>query len=735
MAKDSRAVTQGWSVRDTMQAIESLFAKLKSECEAYLPSEEVAQIYEAYLVSYEAHKLQKRKSGDPYIIHPVAVTRILAGLHMDKLTLMAALLHDVLEDTPTTKDQLASQFGEEVAELVDGVSKLTQMKFENHVQAQAENFRKMALAMVRDIRVIIIKIADRLHNMRTLSALRPDKQKRIATETLEIYAPIANRLGMHAFRVEYESLSFAALYPMRYRILKQAMVKLQQDRSSMVDTIAHALTDSLQARDIPKFEIAHCERHLYGVYQSMLHRRLSFHEVMDMYRFMITVPDIDVCYRTLGVVHNLFKPVPERFKDYIAIPKANGYQALHTTLFGPHGIPLEVQILTDGMYKMAEMGIASHWLYQSLSEHQEAAADPQKRAKAWLQNLSDIQTHTGSSIEFIENVKTDLFPQEVYVFTPMGTIVELPRGATPVDFAYAIHSDIGNTCVAAKIDRRLCPLNTHLMNGQSVEIITSPNACPNPTWLNFVLTAKARSNIRHFLKQQKRVESINLGRQLLEQAMQSMRRVGLKELEDEHITAALAVTGHEQLDDLLEGIGLGKQVPQVVASHLLSELPIKEKAYPKKSRAKPAKPLLITGSEGMLIQFSSCCKPIPGDLIIGILDHGKGFMIHHQNCAAIEKTCEDAEHCIPVRWEENINGHFSVDLEIEVINQRGALAHITTAIASALADIIDISAAETDAHYHTLFVTLSVRDRIHLARVMRRLRRLKLVHRLTRRHI
>lgn len=716
-----------------MYAQESLFAKLKSECLAYLSEQDVNAVYQAFLCAFEAHKPQKRKSGDPYIIHPVAVARILASLHMDKPTLMAALLHDVLEDTPVTESELTEQFGEEVTALVDGVSKLTQMKFADRAQAQAENFRKMALAMVQDIRVIIIKLADRLHNMRTISVLKTEKRKRIATETLEIYAPIANRLGMHDFRVEYEELSFSALFPMRYRILRGALTKLQQERATMVDTIAHALTDCLQSHTIEKFELVHTDPHLYGVYQNMLHKRLSFHEVMDKYRFWLIMPDVDTCYRTLGAVHHLFKPVPERFKDYIAIPKANGYQALHTTLFGPHGIPLEIHILTDQMHKMATNGIAAHWLYTSFT-HLQDAADPKVRAKAWLQNLSEIQTHTGSSLEFIESVKTDLFPQEVYVFTPMGNIVELARGATPVDFAYAIHSDIGNTCVAAKIDRRLAPLNTRLMNGQSVEIITAPGARPNPTWLNFVATGKARSNIRHFLKQQKRVESVNLGRQLLAQALQVLGRITIEDISEDDWAPILAVTQHKQVDDLLESIGLGTQVPQVVAQRIISTL---EEPAPKKSKSRTRKkpPLMITGSEGMLVEFAECCRPIPGDLIIGVLNNGRGFVIHHQNCANMIKACDDPEHYIPVRWEENISGQFRVDLKIELINQRGALAAITAAIASSLADVEDISASETDERYHTLYVTLLVRDRIHLARVLRRLRRLKVVHRLNRRHL
>jgi guanosine-3',5'-bis(diphosphate) 3'-pyrophosphohydrolase len=476
--------------------LEELIA-LRNELKTYIDDEQLLLIEEACLLGEKAHEGQKRHTGEPYITHPFSVATILAEMRMDPPTIIAAILHDVLEDTAVIKQELIDLFGKEVADLVDGVTKLTQIEFESRAEAQAENFRKMMMAMARDIRVILIKLADRLHNMRTLGSLPRKKRRRLAKETLEIFAPIANRLGMHAFRVEFEDLGFSALYPMRYRILRDAVNKAHGNRQEIMETIDQEIQKSFTKNNIRARSLTNREKHLYSIYKKMHDKHLSFSEVMDVYGFRVIVDKVDTCYRVLGALHNIYKPITQRFKDYIAIPKANGYQSLHTTLFGPYGVPIEVQIRTEEMHKMAEYGISAHWLYKT---EKSVFGEAQLRAKEWLKGVLEMHKNSKNSLEFIENVKIDLFPDEVYVFTPKGTILELPQGATPVDFAYAIHSDIGNTCVAAKLDRRLAPLSTQLTNGQQVEIITATGARPNPTWLSFVVTGKARSNIKHILK-------------------------------------------------------------------------------------------------------------------------------------------------------------------------------------------------------------------------------------------
>ena len=511
-----------------------LFKKLRRKLD-YLPKSQIDEIQKAFLVAFDAHKGQTRRTGEPYITHPVEVACILASIQMDSETLMAALLHDVVEDTPVTKEQLIDKFTEQVAELVDGVTKLTQIEFISRAEAQAENFRKMVLAMAKDIRVIIVKLADRLHNMRTLGAMPSHKQHRIAKETLDIFAPIAKRLGMRDFSVELEELGFGAMHPLRYRILGEAVRKARGNRKKVLTMIEKTLKEGIKNSKLPNCTIVGREKHLYSIYRKMVKKNVQFNEIMDVYAFRIIVDDVDCCYRVLGVIHSLFKPVPERFKDYIAIPKANGYQSLHTTLFGPYGLPIEVQIRTKEMDRIASSGIAAHWLYKS----DDVAADRSKtRAKKWVQNLLELQSSTGNSLEFIESVKVDLFPDEVYVFTPKGTILELPTGATAIDFAYAVHTDIGNSCVAVKIDRQLAPLSMRLANGQTLEVITAPGGRPNPAWLDFVTTSKARSSIRHFLKNRKRAESVALGRQLLKKAL-STYAIAMKKVNDETIDFVL----------------------------------------------------------------------------------------------------------------------------------------------------------------------------------------------------
>lgn len=711
-----------------MDATATLFAKLRSELEAYLPPEAIEQVYQSFLYSAKAHEGQTRRSGEPYIIHPVATCRILADMHMDEQTIMAAMLHDVIEDTHYSKEDLCHTFGEDVADLVDGVSKLTQIEFENHEHMQAENFRKMALAMVQDIRVILIKLADRLHNMRTLMIFPRAKRTRIATETIDLYVPIANRLGMHRFVIELEDLCFQAIYPMRYRAISKAIEDLVNSRQENYENMQKALREACEQRGVKPISLKARVKHPYGIYQRMHDMHLSFSEVMDVYAFRLIMKDEDTCYRALGAAHSLYKPYPEKFKDYIAIPKANGYQSLHTILFGPGGLPIEIQVRTQEMDQMSENGIAAYWIYKSMKQNVDVK--PHIRAQQWLKRLMEMQAQTGSSMEFIEEVKTDLFPDEVYVFTPKGSILELPAGATPVDFAYAIHSDIGNQCVAAKIDRRLAPLSTRLVNGQSVEIITAPSAKPNPAWLNFIVTGKARNNIRHFVKIQRRAESIELGKRLLEECLG--RKV--TEIDEMTIYGALKETNHKTLDDLLEAIGLGNQVAQLVARRLipLENVESTDAEGAALSDQYINKPMLIKGSEGILIEFGKCCCPVPGDNITGVLTSGRGLVIHHTNCQTLVDYKHQPEKMIPVRWEDDIQGEFRVDVLVEMSNQRGVLAKLAEAIALADANIDNIQVREGDDRFKNVRLTLSVKDRVHLARVVRKLRAIRLVGRIRR---
>lgn len=705
------------------------FQSLRQVISHYLHADQVEQIHQAYLLAENAHKTQSRISGEPYITHPVAVATILADMQLDAPSIMAAIMHDVIEDTPVEKVEIADKFGQEVAELVDGVSKLTQIQFETRAEAQAENFRKMLLAMVQDIRVILIKLSDRLHNMRTLHSLSREKCRRIATETLEIYAPIAKRLGMHNFYVEFEDLSFAALYPSRYEVLKQAVQEASGNRQVMIEKITKALRHAITEQNIEVKDIWGREKHIYSIYKKMRKKNLSFAEVMDVYGFRIVIPSTDECYRVLGIAHKLYKPLAERFKDYIAIPKANGYQSLHTTLFGPYGIPIEIQIRTVDMEKMAESGIAAHWRYKSGGEN--IASEAHERARDWLKHLLDIQQSTGTSLEFIENVKIDLFPDEVYVFTPSGEIFELPAGACAVDFAYAIHSDIGNSCVAAKIDRRLAPLSTPLRNGQTVEIITAPGAQPNPAWLHFVVTGKARSNIRHYIKSQQASESIGLGKRLLDSAL-NVYQSDFTQVAESAIHELLQSLGYRNLDHLYESIGLGNQLAMVVASRLMQSEATEQQTTQQKMTTQP-QPLLIKGSEGMVVSFAECCRPIPNDPIVGILASGRGLVIHSESCKQVDvMRRQNPAKLIPVRWQDQVSGDFKVELRIEVFNQRGVLARLATIIADCKSNIDNITVDQRDGKYNLILLTLTVTDREHLAYIMRHIRHVSFVEKVTR---
>lgn len=692
---------------------------LSAQIETYLEPDQVKKVRRAYSFSAKAHEGQHRLSGEPYIQHPLEVARILAGMHMDHQTLVAAILHDVIEDTATAKEQIKREFGKGVAELVDGVSKLKQIEFDSYAEAQAHNFRKMLMAVAQDIRVILVKLADRLHNMRTLGALPPKKRRLIARETLEIYAPIAQRLGMNSIRLELEELGFAALHPMRHRVLSEQVKKARGHRKEIVNKIKNALKRRLQQEKLPA-EIIGREKHLYGIYKKMRNKGLSFAEVFDVYAFRIIIDTVDTCYRVLGAVHNLYKPVPGKFKDYIAIPKANGYQSLHTVLFGPYGVSIEVQIRTKEMDDVGEAGIAAHWLYKS-GEGEKTTAH--KRAREWLRGILEIQQTAGNPEEFLEHVKVDLFPDEVYVFTPKGDIIELPRGATAVDLAYTIHTDVGNTCVGARIDRRLAPLSTPLSTGQSVEIITAPGAKPNPVWLKFVVTAKARLTIRHYLKNLKHDEAIALGKRMLNLELKNFS-LSFDDISPQQLATALKSFNLNDKNELLEDLGLGKRMAPLVARHLAPS-PREPWKLPWKRSSASARPLFIKGTEGMVVSFPKCCYPIPGDPILGFASAGRGIVVHHQSCKNVAEYRKEPEKWVNVEWETQVDRDFPAAIRMNVTNQRGVLATVAAAIADEGANIENVEMQDRDDRYIRLSFVIAVRDRNHLARVMHKVRGVK----------
>ncbi|AMR65022.1 bifunctional GTP diphosphokinase/guanosine-3',5'-bis pyrophosphate 3'-pyrophosphohydrolase [Aquipseudomonas alcaligenes] len=699
-----------------MPSIDTLAERLST----YLAADQVNLVRRAYFYAEQAHDGQRRRSGEAYVTHPLAVASILADMHMDHQSLMAAMLHDVIEDTGIAKEALHSQFGETVAELVDGVSKLTQMDFQTKAEAQAENFQKMAMAMARDIRVILVKLADRLHNMRTLEVLAGEKRRRIAKETLEIYAPIANRLGMHSMRVEFEDLGFKAMYPMRSERIRTAVKRARGNRKEIVNKIEESITACLQ-REGMQGEVIGREKHLYSIYKKMRGKRRAFNEIMDVYAFRIVVDKVDTCYRVLGAVHNLYKPLPGRFKDYIAIPKANGYQSLHTTLFGMHGVPIEIQIRTREMEELANNGIAAHWLYKSAEDEQPKGSHA--RARQWVKGILELQQRAGNSLEFIESVKIDLFPDEVYVFTPKGRIMELPKGSTAVDFAYAVHTDVGNSCIACRINRRLAPLSQALESGSTVEIVTAPGARPNPAWLNFVVTGKARTHIRHALKLQRRSESISLGERLLNKTLTGFDS-HLEKIAPERIQAVLSEYRLDVLEDLLEDIGLGNRMAYVVARRLLAE----------SGESAPSSdgPLAIRGTEGLVLSYAKCCTPIPGDPIVGHLSAGKGMVVHLDSCKNIADIRHNPEKCIQLNWAKDVAGEFNVELRVELEHQRGLIALLASSVNAADGNIEKIGMDERDGRISVVQLVISVHDRVHLARVIKKLRAIKGVIRITR---
>ena len=705
-------------------------SELSKTIGTYLQPEQVNKVQLAYQFSAEAHEGQKRKSGEPYIYHPLEVAYILGDMRMDYQTLVAAILHDVIEDTPTAKTEIRKKFGKGIAELVDGVSKLDKVKFESFEEAQANNFQKMLMAMSADIRVILVKLADRLHNMRTLEALKSKKRMRIAKETLEIYAPIALRLGINSIRLELEELGFLTLYPLRHRILNEQINKARGHRKEVITKIRTALKRRMRQEKIPG-QIFGREKHLYGIYKKMRAQNLSFSDVYDVYAFRIIVDDVDTCYRTVGTVHNLYKPVPGKFKDYIAIPKTNGYQSLHTALFGPYGVPIEIQIRTKEMNDVAEVGIAAHWLYKTenksknISRMSMGRTDTQRRAKEWLRNIVEMNKTAGNPEEFFENVKIDLFPDEVYIFTPKGKIMELPSGSTTIDFAYAIHTDIGNTCVGARVNRKLVPLGTQLTNGQTVEIICASSGRPNPAWLSFVVTAKARSQIRHFLKNLQQSEAVALGKRLLNRELEPFT-LTYQDISKADMQYLISENKSENENMLFEDIGLGNKMAPLIARQLVVLKKLASKKDKKRSTNNTI-PLTIKGTEGMVVNFPKCCYPIPGDPIHGFVTSGRGIVIHRQTCKNLVEYQNQQEKWIDVEWETENENEYRVKIHLNVNNQRGVLATVAAAIADADANINSVEIKERDDRHTALSFIVEVKNRAHLAKVIKKIRLIKSV--------
>ncbi|MCF7986297.1 MAG: RelA/SpoT family protein [Methylovulum sp.] len=700
---------------------DKLILRLCETLSGYLEQNQIDDCVRAYEFGALAHSGQVRKTGEDYICHPVAVAISLAEMRMDANGIMAAILHDVIEDTSVSKKELAEKFTIDVAELVDGVTKLSKIDSKSHAEAQAENVRKMFLAMGKDLRVIMVKLADRLHNMQTLGVMPPEKKRRIARETLDIYAPIANRLGMNSIRHKLETLSFEAMYPLRYAVLKSAVKKKRGNRNELVNVIESSIKNRLDEGHL-SCQVSGRQKHLWSIYQKMHTKKISLAAVFDVYAFRIFCDTVDTCYRVLGIVHNLYKPVPGRFKDYIALPKANGYQSLHTILIGPHGLNIEIQIRTHDMHRMAESGIAAHWLYKSEDDKSEKF---QARANEWLRDLLEIQKSAGDSLEFIDNLKVDLFPQEVFVFTPKGGIIKLPRGATIVDFAYAVHTDIGNGCVSARIDKQLVPLQTKLENGMTVEVITAVWARPNPLWLNYVITAKARSSIRNYLKHFKQQEAINLGRRLLEKELQQMN-MQIEMIDPAKLRKFCKMLDMSSLDVLLENIGLGNKMPFLIAKQLTQD-DISANIKLNGCEQTQKTPLVIKGTEGMVITLAKCCRPIPGDAIIGFFNPGKGIVVHHHECRNRSVLRSKSASWLDVEWSHDVAGDFPVELRLEILNQRGALATVASVISELDSNIENVHVVDQDERVCIDLITLTVKDRVHLAKIMRRLKELTIV--------
>jgi len=714
----------GQVIRTQRAAREYGIEPLARVLEEYLPEQAIADVRRAYEYGAKLHQGQQRTSGEPYIYHPMAVARILAQMRLDHTTLIAAILHDIIEDTATSKDEIGKAFGEDVAQLVDGVSKFKKIEGQTRAEVQAESFRKLLLAMTQDLRVILIKLADRLHNMRTLEHVESARRRRTARETLEIYAPIAQRLGIHTVRTELEDLAFLNLYPKRYAVFEQAVKAQLGDVKSVIKEIEERLSKALREEGIGASVVGR-QKNLYSLYQKMRRRRLRLPDVMDLLGFRVLVAKLDDCYRALGVIHHVYKPISEMFNDYIANPKVNGYQSLHSTCVGPKGRKIEVQIRTRDMHHIAESGIAAHWQYKLGDKGSEHTA-PQLRAREWLGQLFEMQ---GGALDFVESVKVDLFPDEVYVFTPKGQIRRLSRGATPVDFAYAVHTELGDHCVAARIDQHLEPLNTTLKNGQTVEIITAGSARPNAAWLNFVKTAKARHRIRNYLKSQREDEAIRLGRRLLEKSMRELR-IDLKALKGEPAASVLKLYDLAEMEPLYLSIGLGQRLAPLVARQFM---PAGVTAAVTTTGDGDAQPLAVEGTEGLVVDYAKCCRPVPGDDIRGHVSVGRGIVIHRVECPVAQPRKGTAQEWIPLVWADNVLGDFLAELRVKGENRRGVLASIASEISAAESSIENVQMAEkVDTLASDMRFLITVKNRVHLARIMRRLRGLPVVARVTR---
>jgi len=694
-----------------------LISDLCNMLETYLEPEKITEITRAYLVSEAAHEGQSRMSGEAYINHPLAVARTMAEMRMDAESIMAAILHDVMEDTNISREQLVDEFGEVIASLVDGVSKLSHLTFDSRAEAQAASFRKMMLAMTSDVRVILVKLADRLHNMRTLGSLNPEKRRRIARETLEVYAPIAQRLGMNKFRRELERLGFQALHPMRYRAIHAGVERSKSRYTELLGKIETNISNRLEEMEI-QARIHSREKNLFSIHEKMREKKLSFQEIHDVFALRIVVDDIDTCYRTLGACHTLYKPIPGRFKDYIAIPKSNGYQSLHSVVLGPGGAEVEIQIRSIDMDRVAEEGIAAHWFYKS-EDDQETPA--QRRTNEWLKSLLELQQNTGNALEFFENVKIDLFPDEVYVFTPKGDIMSLPRGATGLDFAYAVHTDLGNSCVALKIDKYLSSPSEVLESGQSIEILTDKKVNPNPTWLNFAATARARSSIRHYLNTMEKDEAVNLGKRLYKKAIRAKAGTYVEAPKD-RMKALLKNYHYSDKNALYRAIGLGKKLAASVVDDL----------FGRKNKEQTTEPLIIKGSEGVVLILAKCCGPVPGDAVIGMMSTGRGMVVHRQECPNIANYLDNDERILPVEWEADMTGSFHASIRLQTRNKPGTMAAIANSLAFQNSNIENIVYEDRDTMSSQITFTVAVEDRQHLAQVIRKLRNIPEVIRISR---
>ena len=700
-------------------------SKLTQLLKSYLPKKEVDKVWEAYRFSEKAHSGQKRRSGEDYISHPVSVACIAAGFHLDSQSIQAALLHDVVEDTESTESEIESKFGKQVSNLVIGLSKLDKVEFQDANEAQAENFRKMLLAMTQDVRVILIKLSDRLHNMQTIQSLDENKKTRIAQETVDIYAPIANRLGLNSLYQELEDLCFEVLHPVRYKTIQKAIKASRGNRKEVIEKISNEIRNKLSSAKI-KAEITGREKNPASIHRKMLEDQTGFNQINDIYAFRIIVNNINDCYLTLGTLHSLYNPIPGKFKDYIAIPKANGYQSLHSTLLGPFGVPVEVQIRTKNMHQLAEAGVAAHWLYKTKDAH---VTDLQQKTNQWLKRMLDIQNDSSNSLEFLEHLKVDLFPDEVYVFSPDGKIFALPKNSSSIDFAYAVHSDVGNKAVSAKINQMLVPLRTKLSTGDHVEIITSTLAKPNPTWLNFVITGKARSQIRNYLRSAESKDLIFLGEKMLNNALNAFH-IHPTAIKKKHWNKLILDYHVESKDEILMDIALGKKVNVMVAHQLTNLI---DGVTSNKNQSKMLDVISIKGSDGMAIQLASCCHPIPGDPILGYINKEKGLVIHTHDCQIVNELSLDHDRWVDVEWEPDADKLFNVRLSVLVVNERGMLGKIASVIADSESNIDNVSLQDMDGSpFATLNFVVQVRHRLHLAEVIRNLRKVTKVNKITR---